>query len=75
MGAQHLSVIGMKNLMSLYATTLSVLEIEAPEGGRRSSQLPLGHYIANESTLINVKLTKHEIDECLPDFYLSFLTY
>ena len=37
-----------------------VLRIEASGGGRRSSQLPLEHCIANDSTLITVILTRHE---------------
>ena len=40
----------------------TVLRMEASEGGRRSSQLPLEHYIAYESALIIVILTNHEID-------------
>jgi len=38
----------------------SVLRIEASGGGRRSSQLPLDHCIANESALTRVILTYGE---------------
>jgi hypothetical protein len=40
-----------------WRTNTFVLYIEASRGGRRSSQLPLEHYIAHESVTIIVILT------------------
>jgi hypothetical protein len=51
-----LSDNGVKILME-WRTNTFVLYIEASRGGRRSSQLPLEHYIAHESVTIIVILT------------------
>jgi hypothetical protein len=47
---------GMKNLVRV-ATNTFVLYLEVPGGGRRSSQLPLGHYVAHASAPTIVMLT------------------
>jgi hypothetical protein len=45
----------MKNLVRWRTNALALHEVSM--GGRRSSQLPLEHYIANERALTSVMLT------------------
>ena len=55
----------MKNLMNVCAQRHICVELEASEGGRRSSQLPFGAlHCQRKAQLIIVVLTNHEIVLC-----------